>query len=890
MRMLTPFHWLAAFAVISGIFLIPGTVHATRPLSLPKDQLWSVPNSLIGPNRIASPILEFPRRDFDNYIGQLQLTVEFLDSLQEHDPEDAQFGGMHEGETGNLWAIVETDNTQEAIRVWCEYAAFFNDPETYRQNVEDAWTYTDNNPAWDEALGNPDALYYSLHNCGWGLIAEMRYREIYDESRREYGLNCADHIVENAPRTQVDQEDRLMPLVLGWSAGTLYEFGVLEDSEVYKNSAIRIAGDVKNWIDHDPNRLNSNEIWALCGGTAMWGILRSLGKSDSVATANWAQARLEAMDVIAGNGRWNNSWNIWYSHAWLEAFELTGNDDYRNNAIFIVDSLLVQDYDEDGGIPATIGDPLDEDQSWVSAYTAWMGLSNLFEAMPQVNVGVIDLISPDVNRPWSVNDQFSFAFRLENAGFVEDVDVSVRIRGPYNVDEEIRLEGWQPVVWQIDNLWQPPESGELEFIVFTDHPEDGDRSNDSLRFSLDIRPVGSLMLSTRHYNGSPVHTTCYFYNHELDQDEVYQIIETDPENGESNSELMVGDYSVDIVPDFPFPANRIEEFTVQEGINNRITRRYEYPSVLLVNRDIDSTHADYYRTELEAELFPYYHWRSTDLGVISDRTANFETVIYFTGDRKVETIPLEDQVELRQAVTAGRNVFVTGQYIAGDLQDSPFLAEFLHTTFLDDSIGTPLVEGFEGDEVFDGMSMLLIGNRGANNQRGRSGIGAVDDGIACAAYQNRRDTAAAVRWEDESGARGMFLSFGFEGISGSVGQTRNEIMVAVLEWMNTSRQDVQGKGEISSPVSVNLVSAYPNPTNGGVRLDFSASVGSRVYIEISDLMGRRIAFYPAQNAFTGMWDGMSWLGLPAPTGKYFIRLIEPKSQQLYGSTSVLMIR
>jgi len=888
--MLTPFYWLTAFVVISGIFLIPGTVHATRPLSLPANQLWSVPEYQDGPNRIIRPHPVHPDRDFDNYIGQLELIADFLDSLQEHDPEHNQFGGMHEGETGNLWAIVETDNTQEAIRVWCEYAAFFDDPDSYRQNIADAWTYCDNNPAWEEALGNPDALYYALHNCGWGLIAEMRYREIYDENRRQYGLNCANHIVENAPEIEVDQQDRLMPLVLGLTAGTLYDYGVLEDSEEYRNAAVRIAENVQTWINHDLERLHHNEIWAMCGGTAMWGVLRSLGKSDSAATANWAQETLEEMDVIAGAGQWNNSWNIWYAHAWHEAFVLTGSEDYRDNTIFIVDSLLAQDYDEDGGIPATIGDPLDEDQSWVTAYTGWMGLSNLFSELPEVNAGIIDLVSPETDRPYSVNDLFTLSFRIENAGSSENLNIPVSIRGSLNIDDQIQVEGWQPVLWQLEDLWQPDDSGELEFVIFTDHPDDGDRSNDTLQFTFDIRPVANLRLSTSHYDGTPVHTMFYFYNHELDPDGVYQVLETDHENGGSSSELMVGMYSVDIVPDYPYPAQRIEEFEVREGINNRLIRQYEHPPVLLVNRDIDSTHADYYKVELEDEVFPYYHWRSSDLGVISGRTSDFETVIYFTGNRQDETIPPEDQVELREALTAGRNVFVTGQYIAGDLQDVPFLSEFLHATFLDDSIGTPLVEGIEGDDIFDGMSMLLMGNRGANNQRGRSGVGAVDDGIACAAYQNRIDTAAAVRWEDESGAKGMFFAFGFEGISGSVGSTRNEILVSVLEWMNTTRQDVPGESDYVTPIAMKLIEAYPNPTNGGVRFDYSLPEDLTVNIEVIDLCGRRIAFLPAQTAFQGVWDGNNWQGFPVSTGKYFIRLVDPGSQKIYGSTSILMIR
>ena len=94
----------------------------------------------------------------------------------------------------------------------------------------------------------------------------MAYRNTYGDDRRDYGLTCADYLVENTPPIEVNMEDRLMPLVAGWVAGTLFEYGIFEDNQTYRDEAIRIAGEVKDWIDEDASRLNSNEIWALCGG------------------------------------------------------------------------------------------------------------------------------------------------------------------------------------------------------------------------------------------------------------------------------------------------------------------------------------------------------------------------------------------------------------------------------------------------------------------------------------------------------------------------------------------------------------------------------------------------------------------------------------------------
>jgi len=851
--------------------------------------LWSDPDDPPGPTRLARPLPPFPQRDLDNYIGQFELTCQFLNRMQEHDRESVDFGGLHEGEA-DRWNIVETDNTQEAIRVWCEYAVFFEDNETYRENIDAAWTYCDSFPAWEEDQGNAEALYYAIHNCGWGLIAEMRFREVYDDSRREYGLRCADHLVEHTPQIEPDMEDRIMPLTAGWAAGTLYEFGLLEDDREYIEAALRIADDVKEWIDADPDRLNRNEAWALCGGTAIWGVLRSLGRADSTETAQWAEMRLERMDVFAGNGQWNNSWNIWYAHAWLAAFQLTGENEYQTNAITIVDSLVAQDTDRDGGIPPTIGNP--QDESWVSAYTAWMGLSNLFDALPPVDVSMVRLIEPNINRQCPIRSPIQFVMELVNGGRLEELEIPVRLTGPFETEAIIDVAGWQPVQWVLDqnDIWVPQEPGEYHFTAFTDHENDADRSNDSLYFSLNILPVGNISLTTTSDEGSPVHSAFYFYNLDLDPETVYTVFTTDSANGQADEELMIGNYRVEIIPDYPYPYSCREQFQVSDEHDNTINLQLSQPHVLLVDRDTDSTHADYYTDALNNEGFTYYRWSSSNQGIISDKTDGFETVIYFTGDRINETITPDDQEELRRNLQNGRNLFITGQYIAGNLSEEPFLSNVLRSRFLEDTIGTPMVEGVDGDQVLDGKDMLLLGHRGANNQRGRSGIRAIENGIVCAAYRDRPDTAAAVHWEEPNGACGMFFAFGFEGISGMSGVSREEILSAVLDWMNTTRHVTPGENDKAIPSTMRIIAAYPNPTNGAINIQYTPVLGSGYTFEVTNNLGRRVALFPALSNGIGIWDGLDFNGRAVPSGRYYLMLRDGRSVGLGGGVSVVMLR
>jgi len=868
--------------LLSWTLLMPILVHATQsPAQLPP-HLWDVNLNPEGPN---CPLVPpgFPQRDLGNYIGQLQLTAAFLDSMQEHDPESVNFGGLHEGEGQQLWLLVESDNTQEAIRVWCEYARFFDDPQTYRQNIDDAWTYLSRFPAWEES--HPDSMY-AMHNSGWGLVAEMGFRALYDDSQRDYGLSCAQHLIDHVPRILPNNADPLMPLVAGWSAGTLYLYGLLEDNQGFQDRALVIASQVKDWIDTNPERLNNNERWALCGGTAMWGVLKSLGHADSAATAQWARERLQRMDILAGVGWWNNSWNIWYAHAWLAAYDLIGDAQCRANAVFIVDSLLVQDHDGDGGIPATIGEGSDLDQSWVSAYTAWMGLINLFELVPQVDVRLLSLLAPSLTRPYPVGTPLTLAFRLVNQGLRENVSGSINIGDPVVQRQDIQLSGWQPQDVIFDNRWTPQQTGNFTVTTLVETENDGDPSNDTLSFELCILPVGLVDFQIHNADNSPIGGSFYFYNLDLNPDTVFAEVRVEAETGAAQADLMVGSYRVLIVPDFPYAQRTIDRFQLTEG-GQEVHLVFHHPVVLLVDNDNDSTRAKYFTRSLESLGYSYFRWNRRQRGAIDAEAQGFETVIYYTGNRRTETIPAEDRAELAACSENVVNLFITGQSIATDLKEDDFLSEVCHVRQISDLVTQGMVVGIPGDEVLDNRYMLLVGSAGANNQSRKSGVTAAEGGIVCALYEERGDTAAAVRWEEESGAKGMFFAFGFEGISGIQSDSRDDIMQAIMSWMGTT-QEVQQ--DLCLPIATPLLDAWPNPSNSGVRFSLPILANGQGQVVLFDILGRQVVQVEALGSGQTWWNGFNAAGQPVASGVYRAVSIDPRTGQSQGAVSVVIIR
>jgi len=854
-----------AFSIVLHL-AVPSLVIATTPQIDSIDRLWPIDSPL---DRLQPHRPQLPRRDPGNYYGQFLATCEFLTRMQESDPEDANFGGLHEGEDNALWAIVETDNTQEAIRVWSLYGLLFDDPDRYRANIEAAWLYCTRFPAWRES---PPGQFYALHNAGWGIMAEMAYREVYGNDRLEYAIQCADHLVEFTPEFTPDHADRLMPLVAGWAAGTLFLFAENINNDDYRNAALEIATDVIGWIDARPARLNANEIWALCGGTAMWGVLNSLGFDRPDDTREWAVSRLEQMDIFAGRGEWNNSWNIWYAHAWWSAFQLTGNREYVSNAIAIVDSLIAQDHDHDGGIPATIGDRDNRDQSWVSAYTAWMGLYNNLDQLPQIDAAVLGLLSPRLNRPYPAGEGLRLSVSLVSEGAQERLIVPFRLTGALEVEDRFVIEGWNPAEVILHETWEIPAPGSHNFELVLLHEEDADRSDDTLRWRIEALPTAEVQVSALNERDQSIELMARFYHTALDSTEPPVEIHVPPGNFGSGR-MMTGRYRVELDPVFPYVSRVIEDYEVRAGEVNSMSLRFEQPPILLVDNDSATTFSPFYESSLDAAGYPFIRWTRLTGGSIASLTTGFQAIIYFTGNRRTGTVPSDDRAELAAFHRGGGHVFVTGQNVVDDLHDSQFMSNFLHSRRVADSTGRRQVTGVAGDDLFEGMNFLLVGNRGANNQASTAAVSPVNGGVACAFYTGTHDSVAAVRWTQPSGAKGLFLAFGFEGISGQGGTTsRESALSSIMDWFGIEAGVGDHPGPSPYPTNWRLVSIWPNPFNGRLSIHIEGHIPTSSKIQIFDLAGRIVEQLPLNNPGLLNWEAKDKSGRLLPNGPYFLSI------------------
>lgn len=376
---------------------------------------WLDRNAFQSPTE-ATPILPKERgRPILTYEEELAQVVEFL-RIWQVDVVGADFGGIREGE--HLPNIIQTDNTSEAIWVWSRYYELTGDNQ-YAINVARAFQYSIAHPAYLEEGGStPTTGYYRMYNCGWAVRAELKYRDVYgDLTYKTYGDSCASYIrYHTLNRFGNNFYDYVNPPVLSWAMGNLYHAGVHEDKAIWRDTAAaQLRDKVKLWVDGEPVLL-ANETWAMSGGATIWGMVEGYFPAYPDSASPWLNRNKGHMDTYASPGDFTNAWNGWYAIGHRATGRAIADPFHLGIHIALTDTLMFEDGDQDGGVPAKPADTDQQDQTWVSNYLAFCGLSDILDpasgVADQLTIGPrIEMLSPAPNpfRP-----SLGISYRLSN--------------------------------------------------------------------------------------------------------------------------------------------------------------------------------------------------------------------------------------------------------------------------------------------------------------------------------------------------------------------------------------------------------------------------------------------------------------------------------------------
>ena len=802
-----------------------------------------------------------------SYPHQFMKTVGFIVSMQVTDSTDPEYGGIIEGE--DQLNIVETDNTQEAIWVLSRYKEITGKSDL-DQSLMRAWIYVQNHPAYNEEGTESD--YYRVWNSGLALMAESKYREVTgDSSFIGYADSCVEYIMTHPlPFSGVHPfYKNLHPKVTAQAAGMLYRYARERNRDDWASYAVQMAESVLVWLEEDPETRLNNEVWAMSGGTCIWGIENSLFREDSSLGASWLSTYLPLMKTFQPGGDWSNSWNIWYAWAYRYAFDYTGDSTYLFIHHAIVDSLLMQDKDDDGGVPPTYGGSSFGDHSWVSSYMLFMGINELWPRLAEYDAGIPKIIFPKEERVIRFGDTLDLEFLVANYGLQDLVSIPLQTSGLSTWDTTLSLDFAMVDTIFIANGVVARDSGYQNLSIYTTLTQDQRTVNDTLSMDFFVFPprlvTGSV---TDSINSHGVKARVYFT---LKGDTIpFDSTETDSETGQFSINLLDTTFYVKVSPEVPYP-EVYDTVTVTHDNIPTLEYRTAPSKILFVNVDPEGNYEEFLLPALDSLGISYYYWeREQDGEIPFSKLYKFQDslILWMTGDREEETVTETEADSLTNFVENGGRLFITGQNVAEDLQGSQFLNNVLGVEFISSPINEIFCFPIHEDTLGSLLRPFITTNGGsALNQTSRDWIQPTNGSRAFLSYDSTGSIVAGV-WKGDNVPQVVFLGFGLEGIGWSQSfpdyMNRREVMEQILGSMGVTGVKEE-KLKSLSPFKVVILE---NPTFGSIK--FSLVSGETIrHLRIFDVQGRRVMSIPINYKPVGIKTFSIPISLPS--GLYFLR-------------------
>lgn len=229
-------------------------------------------------------------------------------------------------------------------------------------------------------------------------------------------------------------------------------------------------------------------------------------------------------------------------------------------------------------------------------------------------------------------------------------------------------------------------------------------------------------------------------------------------DGTFSLEVPAGTYHL-VVAAFGFASAAVEGVEVPGATLEVVLE--ELPGVLLVDDDGFKTFEEKYQESLESLGIEYLLRPVAEIREVEDLYPH-EIVIWNVGNRSSQVFPPEQQVLLRQYLSAGGRLVVSGQDVGYSLKQSPFLAEVLGAVFLADTAESKQVQGQGLDFPID--------------QSWPDALQATDSSQVWLRYQGGQGAALV---HDVLGGRVVYLGFGVEGVAELA--TRDALLQACFE-------------------------------------------------------------------------------------------------------------
>ncbi|GEM_PF-2113793 len=113
-----------------------------------------------------------------------------------------------------------------------------------------------------------------------------------------------------------------------------------------------------------------------------------------------------------------------------------------------------------------------------------------------------------------------------------------------------------------------------------------------------------------------------------------------------------------------------------------------------------------YKEAIFENQYAYDLWERDSMGCPSEKTLlSYDATVWFTDYAELNTLDATDQEYLAKFLEQGGRIFLTGQHIGKDLQNTSFYSDYMYAHFESDNSATHQLNGIEGDPIGDGLTV-----------------------------------------------------------------------------------------------------------------------------------------------------------------------------------------
>lgn len=267
-------------------------------------------------------------------------------------------------------------------------------------------------------------------------------------------------------------------------------------------------------------------------------------------------------------------------------------------------------------------------------------------------------------------------------------------------------------------------------------------------------------------------------------------------------------------------------------------------NVLLIDDDCGADYERYYTRHIFTDPWDVSVKGCPEVTDLLD----YQSVVWFTGGDRHTTLTREEQQVVAQFLDAGGKLFLTGQNIAYDLaasgsqDDLAFLNGYLHANFVEDSSSATMTMGTNGNPMTNGLFVNLTGPvECADNQTSPDVISPIEPATTMLSYIPGFTCAAISNEDAYTGARLVYLAFGFEGIAGPQETSAKSLLQNILAWFQTSTEVEQEMSGATIPKKIILRQNYPNPFNNRTHIKYFLPEKELVSLKLYNTLGEEIS-------------------------------------------------